>query len=529
MQVSGQASAIQKPVFSAAIKPQPLNPTHTKANQTPATALQTPDHFEGHTASPWPLTPPGPLSASLLAQAKAARPAEIAQMIQNMPVSTLSLWSPDELRAPHQIIRAALALALKDGNIEVSEALELRGLLLQLPRAEREKYTPQLNQLKLSGEVAPILRSLDLNRAEYAKDFSAQEFALLDSPEFKLIFPNFALLNRSEQRQVLNELKVFLNHFPSLLSELNNLANDNYGPGFQYFFVTAETNKLFDTVLPKGTSGVIMPGANVIKDPLLGLAARKISLRMLDRGGMLRNYIPKGVFSHEFGHVIHLNLLNDDQRDTIKNLYAQAWQNDKKTSGKEGFISNYAKTNPYEYFADSLETYLTGDKSQLQRKDPAMFGFLAKLMAPGKTYAKADGNLFNDPERIHLTASSQGGRILGGVSVSRESDLFSVRHFEGGITQELQVLGGDQSALVRGSIGVKAAWKPGDAPVGAYITGGAVAQAGVLGAKVSAGVGGYAGVGVDYKNFNAEVRQNWMAGVNTPPATEVRVGYRWEF
>jgi hypothetical protein len=528
MQVSG-IQTTRVAVGSAATQPQPLHVSTPKPTTDKAHSLNTHDHFEGKSAFPWPTSPPGPLSASLLTQAKAAKPAEIAQMIQNMPVGTLSLWGPDELRSPHQIIRNALALALKDGQIAVPEALELRGLLLQLPRPEREKYTPQLNQLKLSAEVAPILRSLDLNPADYAGHVSSAEFQLIDSPVFKLIFPNFAVLSPAEQRQVLDELSVFLRHFPSLLGDLNAIANDNYGPGFQYFFVTAETNALFDTVLPKGTAGVIMPGANVVKDPLLGMAARKISLRMLDRGGMLREYISRGVFSHEFAHVIHLNLLNDDQRDGIKNLYDQAWQRDKKSGGKEGFLTNYAKTNPYEYFAEGLEAWLTGDRAELKQKDAPLHGFIEKLLAPGTVYSGADGHLFNDPERVHITASSQGGRILGGVSLSRESDLFSVRRFEGGITQEVQVLGGDQSALLRGSVGLKAAWKPTDTAAGVYATVGAVAQAGVLGAKVSAGVGGYAGVGVDYKHFNAEVRQNWMVGVNTPPATEVRVGYRWEF
>lgn len=527
-----QVSAIHKSSKIAPLHPAPALSLHglpLKPVSDQAQSLQIHDHFEGSSAFPWPTSPPGPLSASLLAQAKAAKPAEIAQMIQAMPVGTLSLWGPDELRSPHQIIRNALALALKDGQITVPEALELRGLLLQLPRVEREKYTPQLHQLTLSEQVAPILRSLDLNPADYAPHFTRDEFQLLDSPAFKLTFPNFAILSRAEQRQVLDELKVFLRHFPSLLGDLSAVANDHYGPGFQYFFVTSETNALFDTVLPKGTAGVIMPGANVVKDPLLGLAARKISLRMLDRGGMLREYISRGVFSHEFAHVIHLHLLNDDQRDSLKNLYAQAWQRDKKSGGKEGFLTNYAKTNPYEYFAEGLEAWLTGDRTELQKKDAPLYTFIETLLAPGKTYTGADGHLFTDPERVHITASSQGGRVLGGISLSRESDLFSVRRFEGGIVQEVQALGGEQSALLRGSVGLKAAWKPADTAAGVYATVGAVAQAGVLGAKVSAGVGAYAGVGVDYKHFNAEVRQNWMAGVNTPPATEVRVGYRWEF
>jgi len=520
--IQPQAQSLPQPSPTRLSRP-PLSPTQ-------AEILSHKDQYQSDSRFPWPTSPPGPLSASLLEQSRKASPAEIQALLKAMPLmGSQGLFSPGEERSPHHMIRTALALALKDGKLEIGEALELRGLLLQLPRPERDKYRPQLAALKLDSEVTPILRDLDLNPADYAADFSPAEFALLDSAEFKLIFSNFTVLNRAEQRQVLDELKVYLQHFPSLLPSLNAIANDNYGAGFQFFFVTGETNARFDTVLPKGTAGVIMPGAHVVKDPLLGLVARKISLRMLDRGGMLRDYIPHGVFSHEFAHVIHLNLLNDDQRDAVKNLYSQAWQKDKKTQGKEGFITSYAKTNPYEYFAEGMETYLTGDKTLLQRKDAALYALIDQLLAPGKTHSGSDGNLFTDPERIHLVASSQGGRILAGVGISRESDLFSVRHFEGGVTQELQLLGGDQSGLARASLGLKAAWKPSDSPAGVYATVGAVAQAGMLGAKVSAGAGGYAGLGVDYHHFNAEVRQNWMAGVNTPPATEVRVGFRWEF
>lgn len=475
----------------------------------------------------WPETPPSP---SLLDQARQTSPAELQQMLKKMPiVGTLGLWNPDDTRAPHRIIRSALATALKDKQISVPEALELRGLLLQLPRSEREPYKPLLAKLPQAQYVAPIFEGLDLNPTYYTQDFTPAEFALLDSPEFKLVFPNFTVLTFSQQRHVLSELEVYFQHFPNLLQQLNSIPNENYGPGFQFFFVDRDSNKAFDTVLPKGVAGIVMPGVEVVKDPLLGLLAKKVSLRMLDRGGMYDDYINSGVFSHEFAHVIHLNLLSDDQRDTIKNLYDAAWRSHDKSHGAEGFVSNYAQTNPYEYFADGMQYYLTGDRQRLQRQDPGLYRFIEQLLAEGKTYSGEDGNLFNDPESVHLVASSQGGQTLGGISLSRESDLVSMRHFEASSTQEVQALGGDKSALARAAVGLKAGWKPWDKPASVYATVGGVAQAGLLAGKVSAGAGGYAGVGVDYGHFNAEVRQSWMAGKNTPPATEVRLGYRFEF
>lgn len=504
----------------------PLNAPALTTHQ----ALKQSDTFQAQSALPWSFTPSGPISPSLLQTAKKTSSAELQAMLKELPLmGTLGLWNPNDTRAPHQIIRSALAEALKDKSINVPEALELRGLLLQLPRGERERYKPLLAQIPKAEYVAPLFQGLDLNPAEYAKDFSAAEFALLDSPGFKLAFPNFTSLSLADQRQILTELNVFLKHFPTLISTLNGINNDNYGPGFQYFFVTQDSNPAFDTVLPKGVSGIIMPGANVVKDPLLGLAAQKISLRMLDRGGMYTNAIKYGVFSHEFAHVIHLNLLSDDQRDSIKNLYDSAWRNQHKTGGSEGFVSDYAQTNPYEYFAEGVQVYLTGQQAQLQKRDPELHHLISQIFAPGKIHSGKDGNLFNDPERIHAVTSVQGGQTLGGISISRESDLVSIRHFEGTVTQEIQALGGKNSALARGSVGLKAGWKPWDKPASVYATVGAVAQAGLLAGKVSAGAGGYAGVGVDYGPFNAEVRQNWMAGQNTPAATELRVGLRFEF
>lgn len=435
----------------------------------------------------------------------------------------------DDTRSPHRIVQTALALALKDKSIDVAEASELRGLLLTLlPPAERAKYRTALAAAPMASQAEPILRKLDPDLGVYQKDFSQAEIALIDSPAFKLVFPNFQRLDLRQQRQVISELNVFLRHFPNLLPTLNGLRNDSYGPGFQYFFLDPDDNEAFDKVIPKGMAGVVMPGANVVKDPLLRLLANKISLRQLDRGGMYIDSIRYGVFSHEFAHVIHLNSLNDDQRDGIKNLYDKAWQRMRASGGTAGFVSDYAQTNPYEYFAEGIEHYLCGGADKLKASDPGLYAFVADLFAAGKQHSGADGHLFSDPERVHIVVSQQGGRTLAGVSVSRESDLFSVRRFEGGITQELAVLGHADGVVGRASVGLKAAWKPWDSAAGIYATAGGTVQAGAL-KGVSIGAGGYAGAGVDYKHFNAEVRQNWIAGANTGSGTEIRAGLRFEF
>ncbi len=486
-------------------------------------------NIPGHVPLQWQL-PKLADRPNLSEQARKLKPAEAQALLKQVPVSR-SLPYPDseDTRSPHRIVQTALALALKDQQIDMAEASELRGLMLTLlPSVERAKYIQTLAQAPMSAEAKPMLSNLDPDLSVYVKDFSAAEIRLIDSAAFKLVFPNFSRLSLSQQRQVISELNVFLKHFPQLLPALNSLKNDNYGPGFQYFFLESSENEAFDKLMPKNVVGVVMPGSTVVKDPLLRLLADKVSLRQLDRGGMYIKSIQQGVFSHEFAHVIHLNLLSDDQRDQIKHLYDKAWQQMRQSEGKQGFVSKYAQTNPYEYFAEGVEFYLTGDANQLKHRDLGLYQFVAELFKAGKLYTGGDGHLLNDPERVHGVVSQQGSRTLVGLSLSRESDLFSVRHFEGGVTQELAVLAGEDGAVARASLGLKAAWKPSDKPAGVYATAGGTVQAGVLG-SVSVGAGGFVGAGVDYKHFNVELRQNWMAGSNTGSGTEIRAGLRFEF
>lgn len=510
---------------------------HTQAYQDSAeTALPTAGQIPGHVPLPWQVDGTRERS-NLRAQSAQLKSTDVKALLKQLPEllgnqrasKGLPFPDADDTRSPHRIVQTALALALKDKLIDVGEASELRGLMLSLlPNYERAKYQTALAAAPMSPHAEPILRQLDPDLSIYAKDFSRTEIELINSPEFKLVFPNFQRLNLSQQRQVISELSVFLEHFPNLLSTLNGLRNDSYGPGFQFFFLDPQDNAAFDKVIPKGVVGVVMPGSNVVKDPLLRLLANKVSLSQLDRGGMYINTLKHGVFSHEFAHVIHLNSLNDDQRDQIKNLYDKAWGKMRASQGQQGFVTDYAKTNPYEYFAEGVEYYLCGGAESLKQRDPGLYQFVAGLFAKGKIHSGQDGTLFNDPERVHLVVSQQGGRTLGGVSLSRESDLFSIRHFEGGVTQELAVLAGTEGAVARASVGLKAAWKPWDKPASVYATGGGSVQAGSL-KGVSIGAGGYAGVGVDYHFVNAEVRQNWMTGQNTGSGTEVRAGLRFEF
>lgn len=479
---------------------------------------------------PWAFTTDQVLSPSLQAQVKNVKAPEAKVLWQTVaPEIRYALTLSPQSSPIYQEIAAALALALKDKHIPASEALELRGMMLQLPKAERGQFSTLIARLPLSDEARPILQQIDPDLKAYAKDFTTAEIKLLDSQAFKTVFPNFVRLSMFNQRQVMTELQVFIKHFPDLLNKLANVPNPHYGPGFQFFFLDPESNAEFDHVIAKGMAGIVMPGPGIVKDPLLGAIVKPIALRQLDRGGLYESAISYGTFTHEFGHVIHLHMLHDDHRDAIKNLYDKAWEQLKATDGKHGFVTEYAKTNPYEYFAEGVEYFLTGSAATLKERDPKLHQFLETLLAPHTRYDGQNGNLLTDPERIHLVTSVQNGRVIGGVSVSRESDLVSIKHFEGSTTTEAMALGGEHTALLRGSVGIKASWKPWTKPAGFYATVGGVAQAGMLDQKLSLGAGGFAGAGVDYKFLNAEVRQNFMVGKNAPSSTEVRLGVRFEF
>lgn len=431
----------------------------------------------------------------------------------------------------HKNIQKALKSALKDGSINAYEASEIRSLLLDLPKAERQSYQPHFMQYPMTKYASHIILDIDVDMNKYRNDFLQEDLKLIDSTPFKRVFPNFNYLSLQEKKTVVKELKPYLKFWPTLLPQLNKINNNNLGKGFQFYFLNKELDKEVGSIIPKGAGGVIWPGSNVVKNPLMRLVTKPIlGMKIFDRGGMFNSGIKYGVFAHEVAHIIHMNMLNDDQRDQLTNLYNKAWNNHEKTDGKKGFVSGYAMTNTYEYLADSMEAYLLHDKARLKAKDPEMYAWLDNMLKEGKTYNGKDGNLFNDPEKVSYISSFQGGKVLHGISISRDSHNTALKHFEASTPTEIAVMGGDKSVMIKGSVGLKASWKPWTQPFGVYGTVGATAQGGVFNGKPSIGAGGYVGAGVDYKFINIEARHNFMAGANTPTHnTEIRAGVRFEF
>jgi hypothetical protein len=415
-------------------------------------------------------------------------------------------------------IEQKISFSLKDNVVTAREASEIRDDMLELSAYDKISLADKVNIKELTPDARTIIDDLYASRDNLFA-FSQQQRALIKSVAFQRVLPNFASLPVYQQQEILKAYEPFLQKFPNFFEKLAALPNDNYGKGFQFFFADSSSSEL-GKIIREGMAGIVNPGANVIKNTVLnGLLSPFAGVKGLDVGAMFSDTgNTTALLTHEMTHVVHLNFLNDDQRDKIGNLFDHA----RRTNS---FITEYAKTNPYEYFADSVKYYFSPAKELLQVRDPEMFSFIKEVFESKPQYG-ADGNLFNDPENISLTYSRTAGQDLAGVTVGRESSVVTIEHFNGSTVSELALLGNSSSLAAKGSFGLKAAWKPWNAPVSTYGTFGATANGGVAGGKLSAGIGAFAGAGIDIYHFNAEFRENFVTNGSGP---EVRVGYKLEF
>lgn len=101
-----------------------------------------------------------------------------------------------------------------------------------------------------------------------------------------------------------------------------------------------------------------------------------------------KNHGIYNTFVHEFGHLLHQSGFSKTQIEKLESLY-------KNAKNKKIFYNVYASTNESEYFACSLESYVTDtkiDKSwhgyaderkDLLKRDPEMFQFIKELVDYG--------------------------------------------------------------------------------------------------------------------------------------------------
>lgn len=99
--------------------------------------------------------------------------------------------------------------------------------------------------------------------------------------------------------------------------------------------------------------------------------------RMMFMAEELITGYPGGVSTHEFGHAYDHAWMINNQMDYGFSVFL--WN---KFHNQRTFISEYASTQPKEYFAVSLEYYFNSEKKELLKKcDPGMYGFISNLIA----------------------------------------------------------------------------------------------------------------------------------------------------
>lgn len=93
-----------------------------------------------------------------------------------------------------------------------------------------------------------------------------------------------------------------------------------------------------------------------------------------------------GTVAHEVGHNAFELLENNNPQasERWKEMYTEAWA---ESYAGFGFVSEYAKTNPYEDFAESYRTYIE-DPELLKFMNPAKYEFMKNIVFFGREYGR---------------------------------------------------------------------------------------------------------------------------------------------
>lgn len=231
---------------------------------------------------------------------------------------------------------------------------------------------------------------------------------LMESPGFLNVYRNFDLLDQRMQQACLQKLELFIDKHPQFLDVLNKVSNPRYGDGFQFFIVPPEDHKRWKDVPAgvRGPGGAVDYSGIVYSSPALSVlksdskfktalnylsqgtvdlvSAVKPGRVALDVGGMFTDS-SEDTFAHEMGHVLHAYFMSNADQLEIWAIFTEARQNDK------GFITDYARTNHMEFFAEGVEAYLKQDsrgnfyeRESLRETNPRLFAFVADMLDPGR-------------------------------------------------------------------------------------------------------------------------------------------------
>jgi len=263
---------------------------------------------------------------------------------------------------------------------------------------------PQKGTIDRSDNQAEIKNILAKDNMSFAKKQINTSFFTADiqkNPDFKKVFPNFSVVVPEEQQAIIKKIELFQKKYPDFISRLASIDNPQYGPGFQYYFVPDKSHpeyksvpKVLDQAMSGRFAGIVFGGTeDVLSDTPLkkpvafisqkvvnsGLVSEKIAL---DLGGMYTT-ASANTFAHEMGHVIHSYFLTNQERLELWSIYGKARENGK-------FITDYAKTNHMEFFAEGVEAYFHQDSSgkfdqreKLKKENIDLYLFVQKVLEPG--------------------------------------------------------------------------------------------------------------------------------------------------
>lgn len=230
---------------------------------------------------------------------------------------------------------------------------------------------------------------------------------ITQTKNFKTVFPNFDILDKSKQESILNKLSLIQKKYPDFVNNLAKVDNPQHGEGFQFFFVPDKNNPgynklpgvaIADKAMGDNAIGIVFGGSggvlenSILKTPIARISQSVINdgvfgykldttRKNLDIGGMYTS-VSEDTFSHEMGHVIHSYVLNNAERGELWSIYIKSKDNDK-------FLTDYSKTNHMEFFGEAIEAYLKQDSSgnfiereDLKKKNPELYNFTARVIDP---------------------------------------------------------------------------------------------------------------------------------------------------
>lgn len=234
---------------------------------------------------------------------------------------------------------------------------------------------------------------------------SNKKVDITQTKNFKTVFPNFDILDKSKQESILNKLSLIQKKYPDFVNNLAKVDNPQHGEGFQFFFVPDKADKNYnklpgvaiaDKAMGDSAIGIVFGGSggvlenSILKTPIARLSQSVINdgvfgykldttRKNLDIGGMFTS-VSEDTFSHEMGHVIHSYVLNNAERGELWSIYIKSKDNDK-------FLTDYSKTNHMEFFGEAIEAYLKQDslgnfieREDLKKKNPELYNFTARVI-----------------------------------------------------------------------------------------------------------------------------------------------------